>query len=188
MSRQEKKQDFSDVVDAHYERIFRGALAVTRDRYLAEEIVQETFLSALKKFDGFSGRSSVFTWLYRIMLNNYCKHCRRKKLRRRLGFVRAKDNSSTMRNAAVRDSSPAAELAGFEERKLLMEAVDGLPARHRMVVAMYYFDDHSLNEIAEILNCHLGTVKSRLFNARKRLCQTLQRKLREGHENAMPKS
>lgn len=177
MSGQEKSQEFGEVVDAYYDKLFRGALSVTRDKDLAEEIVQETFLTAFRKFDSFSGRSSVFTWLYRIMLNNYYKHCRRKSLLRRLGFVRADANLSRARSVPSGDSSPAAEVANSEERELLMRAVDRLPTRLRVVVAMRYFDDLPLNEIARILNCRLGTVKSRLFHARKQLCQSLQGKL-----------
>ena len=177
MPGQEKSQQFTNVVDAYYERIFRGALSVTRDRRLAEEIVQETFVSAFKKFDSFSGRSSVFTWLYRIMLNNYCKHCRRRKLMSRLGFVRADANSGQTRNAMSRDSSPAAKVANSEEREMLRKAVDELPTKLRVVVALHYFDGLPLNEIAGIVGCRLGTVKSRLFKARKQLCQILQGKL-----------
>jgi len=181
MSGQEKSQEFAEVVDAYYERIFRGALSVTRDRRLAEEIVQETFVSAFKKFDSFSGRSSVFTWLYRIMLNNYCRHCRRKKLMSRLGFVQGDANSSQTRSVMSRNSSPAAEVANSEERELLRKAVDELPAKLRVVVALHYFDGLPLNEIAGILGCRLGTVKSRLFDARKRLCRTLQGNLQDVH-------
>ncbi len=71
-------QEFADVVDTNYKRIFRGALSLTGDRRLAEEIVQETFILAFKKFDSFSGRASAFTWLYGIMLNKYRDHCRRR--------------------------------------------------------------------------------------------------------------
>jgi len=177
MSGQEKKPDFAEVVEAHYERVLRGALSVTRDRHLAEEIVQETFLSAFRKFDSFSGKSSVFTWLYRIMLNNCCKHHRRKKLLRRLGFVRSEANPNLAQSVSSENSSPAGEAAASEQKELLMRAVDKLPARLRMPVSMHYFDDLTLKEIAEVLNCRLGTVKSRLFQARKRLCETLQKEL-----------
>ncbi len=178
MSGDQDSRDFAEVVDSHYDRIFRGALSVTRDKHLAEEIVQETFLSAFRKFDSFSGRSSVFTWLYRIMLNNYRKHCRGKSLLRRLGFVRAEASASHLKGISSAAFSPASELADLEERDLLVKAVDTLPPRLRIVVAMRYFDGLRLGEIAGILHCRSGTVKSRLFSARKRLCQILQRKLR----------
>lgn len=187
MSGQQKRQDFAEVVDVYYEKILRGALSVARDQHLAEEIVQETFLTAFKKFDSFAGRSSVFTWLYRIMLNNYSNHCRKKNLLRRLGFVRVGDSASRNRNALGTASSPAAELVAAEEREVLMQAVDGLPAKLRVVVGMHYFDGLPLRDIAEILNCRPGTVKSRLFNARKRLCETVQGKLRYEQGNEMPR-
>ncbi len=95
----------------------------------------------------------------------------------RLGFVRADANSGQTRNAMSRDSSPAAKVANSEERELLRNAVDKLPTKLRVVVALHYFDGLPLNEIAGIVGCRLGTVKSRLFSARKRLCQIPQGKL-----------
>ena len=192
MPGQNHRQNFDEVVDGYYERIFRGALAVTGDKYLAEEIVQETFVSAFKRFNGFSGRASVFSWLYAIMLNKHRDHCRRRKLLRRLGFVRENANpgqtvNMTTPGRADRDASPHAELADSEESELLMEAVYGLPILLREAVAMRYFDGLPLNEVAEILDCPLGTVKSRLANARKRLYNSLRGKLRDGCENEMPK-
>ncbi len=177
MSGQNEKQDFAQVVDSHYQRIFRAAVSLTRDCHLAEDVAQETFLAAFRKFDAFSGRSSVFTWLYRIMLNNFSKHWRRRSLLRRLGFVRMSDNLDGSVGLSSGNPSPSAELVNSEERKLLMKTVDGLPAKLRVVVAMHYFDEMPLKEIAEVLQCGLGTVKSRLFHARKRLCKKLQREL-----------
>jgi RNA polymerase sigma-70 factor (ECF subfamily) len=176
MPRQQQDQTFDEVVDAYYGRVFRGALSVTGDKHLAEEIVQETFLSAFRKFDGYSGKSSVFSWLYSIMLNKYRDHCRRAKLRKRLGFVRADASLPQTRNAREEDCSPCAELASSEEGELLIQAVYRLPVRLREVVAMRYFDGLPLNEVSRILNCRLGTVKSRLAKARKRLWQMLHRR------------
>lgn len=188
MSGPDKKQDFAKVVEAHYDRILRGAVSVSRDRHLAEEIVQDTFVSAFRKFDSFSGRSSVFTWLYRIMLNNYCKHCRKKKLLRRFGFVHADGNPGETNHLKSRAPSPAASLARAEEREFLLQAINTLRPKLRIVVAMRYFDGLPLNKIATILGCQPGTVKSRLFSARKKLCQILQKELEFSHANAVSRS
>jgi RNA polymerase sigma-70 factor (ECF subfamily) len=178
MANDRDHQKFADVVDAYYESIFRGAISVARDKHLAEEIVQETFVSAFKKFDSYSGRSSVFTWLYGIMLNKYRDHCRKRRLLRRLGFVRGETTFlSGAKNMGSRDPSPYAELANSEECALLMGAVDKLPVKLRVVVAMRYFDGLALNEIASILACSLGTVKSRLSRAKERLADLLRKEL-----------
>jgi RNA polymerase sigma-70 factor (ECF subfamily) len=174
----------AEVVSSYYKRMFRAAISLTWDRDTAEEIVQETFCSAFSKLDSFSGRSSVFTWLYRIMLNKYRDQCRRKSLLRRLGIVRARTETDTG-NATSSAPSPGAQLAVSEERRLLRNAVERLPKRLRMVVVMHYFDGLPINEVAEVLDCRLGTVKSRLFAARKRLFQLLRGKLRDGYTSAM---
>ena len=188
MSGPDKKQDFAKVVEAHYDRIFRGAVSVSRDRHLAEEIVQDTFVSAFRTFDSFSGRSSVSTWLYRIMLNNYCKHCRKKKLLRRLGFVQTEHSVASTNSARSPDPSPFENLEQAEQRQLLMAALESLRPKLRIVVAMHYFDGLPLSQIAEILGCQLGTVKSRLHNARKRLCRILQKEPQGGYVQAVPQS
>ena len=177
MANHRDHQKFAEVVDAYYESIFRGAISVARDKHVAEEIVQETFISAFKKFDSYSGRSSVFTWLYGIMLNKYRDHCRKRRLLRRLGFVRGEASLSGTSNARSRDPSPCAELANSEEFSLLMGAVERLPVKLRVVVAMRYFDGLPLNEIASILTCSLGTVKSRLSRAKERLSHLLRKEL-----------
>lgn len=177
MSGQEKAEDFARVVDEHYSRVFRAAVSVTRDRRLAEEIVQETFLAAFRKFGSFSGKSSPFTWLYRIMVNQFCRHYRREKLRSRLGFVRGENHSRQIENAESRSASPAAEAVRSEERRLVLEALERLPVKLRLPVAMHYFDGLPLSEIAAVLRCRVGTVKSRLFQARRRLCDGLRQKL-----------
>jgi RNA polymerase sigma-70 factor (ECF subfamily) len=79
-------------------------------------------------------------------------------------------------------------LASRNEGELLMQAVDGLPFKMRTVIAMHYFHDLTLKEIAEVLGCSPGTVKSRLFNARKRLYRVLRGKVRGDYEYAMPRS
>ncbi len=150
---------------------------MTGDKYLAEEIVRETFLSAFRKFHTFSGTSSVFNWLYTIMLNKHRDYCRRIKLLRRLGFVRPGASPQRSRTVFSGGNSPYAELAKSEKGEMLRKAVYRLPVKLREVVAMHYFDDLSLNEVAKILDCNLETVKSRLFRSRKRLRQTLRGKL-----------
>lgn len=184
LTEEKRLPEQAEVVSSHYQRIFRAALSLTWDRDLAEEIVQETFCAAFSRLHSFSGRSSVFTWLYRIMLNKYRDQCRKKSLLRRLGIVRAKTDIRT-RDGTSSAPSPGAQLAISEERWLLRNAVERLPKRLRMVVVMHYFDGLPINEVAEVLDCPLGTVKSRLFAARKRLFQLLRGKLRDGYTSTM---
>ncbi len=188
MPEQKAREKFAEVVDACYERIFRGALAVAGDRHLAEELVQETLVTAFKKFDRFSGNSSPFTWLYGIMLNKYRDHCRKKRLLRRLGFVGAGENRVEANNVRAADTVLADELASRDDRGVVVEAVGRLPFKMRTVIAMHYFDDLPLDQIAGVLNCRVGTVKSRLFNARKRLYHTLKGKLKDGGQDEVPRS
>ena len=126
----------------------------------------------------FSGRSSEFTWLYRIMLSAYSKHHRRERLRRHRSLTQTNVGLDQLKIArGSTERSPKAELAEAEDNGLLRGAVDRLPARLRTVVALHYFDGMALKEIAEVLKCRVGTVKSRLSSARKRLRTMLRRRL-----------
>jgi RNA polymerase sigma-70 factor (ECF subfamily) len=173
MPGQHVHQRFDEIVNAYYERVLRGALSVTGDKHLAEEIVQETFLAAFRKFESFSGKSSVFTWLYAIMLNKFREHCRSSRQLKRMRFVITEADPAQALKGDSGDRSPYAQLAHSEMSELLIEAVYKLPIKLRTVVAMHYFDDLTLNEVAQILGCRLATVKSRLFRSKKRLRQSL---------------
>jgi DNA-directed RNA polymerase specialized sigma24 family protein len=95
------------------------------------------------------------------VLDNYSKHWRRRRLLRRLGFVRMSDNLDASVRLGPGNPSPSAELENSEERRLRMKTVDGLAERLRVVVAMHYLDEMPLKEIAEVLQRGHGTAKSR---------------------------
>ena len=73
------EKDFQTLVHEHYDRIFRAARFMCGDQYAAEDLVHETFLAAAQSFGRFQGRSSVYTWLYGIMLNKFRRWIRKRR-------------------------------------------------------------------------------------------------------------
>ena len=150
---------FEALYEQHHGYVFRTAYALTGDRGLAEEILQDTFVRAYRhRANLWVGRSPL-PWLNRVALNL----CYTRLSRRRLP-TRVMDDvvSDTLRDQALGPD----ELAEHQELcQTVRTGIAALPPKHRNVVALYYLDGLSLQETAEVLGVRLGTVKSRLHYA-----------------------
>jgi RNA polymerase sigma-70 factor, ECF subfamily len=138
----------------------------------ALDLAQEGFLNAWRSIERFKGRSSFYTWLYRIMRNVTVDSLRRKRMYAdaefddRAAAVNIEPGSQTTPSAAP---LPAKELQRKEIQQRINEAIAQLSPSHRAVIVMKEFENLQYHEIAEILECSIGTVMSRLYYARKRL-------------------
>jgi RNA polymerase sigma-70 factor, ECF subfamily len=138
----------------------------------AEDVVMDTYLKAWRALPGFSGRSSLRTWLYRIAHN-----CALDNLRARRHFVTepaGHDDDAGPRDwPDTRQRSPAEAVAGAEIDALVRQAIDGLGEEHRVTLLLRFADGLSYSEIAAATGVSLGTVMSRLFNGRRKLQRAL---------------
>jgi RNA polymerase sigma-70 factor, ECF subfamily len=161
--------DVAGAIEAHYPRILRAALLMTGSRSDAEDLAQETFLQALKSRRAFEGRSRIDTWLYAILLNLHRRRLRsRQRVWRRVCEWFARRSSA----AEVAQPQQAAELA--EWRESVWSAVAELPLAQAHAVTLRYAEGLSYQEIAAVLDCPVGTVKSRLHHALESLRAALQ--------------
>lgn len=155
---------FRRLVEAHHGRVYCTAFAVVADEGAAAEVTQEAFIKAWRALPRFRGEAALATWLTRLALNAARDHLRRQRARPVLLFLGAPSG------APGRESLQAAE-----DRDELRRALDRLSPEARRIVALRYGRDLSLAEIAAILDCPEGTVKSRLHAALTRLRAILQR-------------
>jgi len=156
---------FAELVRRHQGRV-RGLLVrLTGDRVLADDLAQEVFLRTFRGLVGFEGRSRVSTWIYRIAYNVYLNH--RARVRELAALPEEFDH-----RAAAPDDRHSANRADL--RRDLASAVCGLPEHYRAVVTLYYLEDVSYPEIADILDLPLGTVKTHLHRAKRLLRASLQ--------------
>lgn len=152
--------DIEDVAEQYFARIHRAALVLTGNPWDADDLAQETFLVLSRDRDRFQGRSSIYTWLYGILLNL------ERRQRRQAGTHRRKlqvfRDESSQRERAV----PAAEtpVEVREWKASLWGQVAGLPDGQRQSLVLRFSEGLRYDEIAEILDCPLGTVKSRIFH------------------------
>ncbi len=144
----------------HFARIHRAALVLTGNPWDADDLAQETFLVLARGADRFAGRSAVYTWLYGILLNL------ERRERRQTGTRRRKLQVLWGNEAAEDRAAPAAEtpLEVAEWKKSLWAKVAELPDGQRQALVLRFSERLSYEEIAVVLECPLGTVKSRIFN------------------------
>lgn len=157
------QEAFRRLLEAHHQRIYRVAYAVVPDAEDAAEIAQETFIKAWHALPGFRGDAAFATWLTRLALNTARDHLRR-------------GHASRERDAAYAAGLSASDPAEpFADRDEIAHALDLLTPQAREVVALRYGQELSLAEIAAVLACPEGTVKSRLNAALTRLRAILRR-------------
>lgn len=143
--------------------IFRLGLAITKDPSAAEEIVVDTFARAHRALARLEPDSSLRPWLYRVAVNlSYNR-------RPRKGVVLSSLDDAVDEALATEDGSPSHVAEQTELRRLVLGAVEELGPKHRLVVVLHYLNGLNLAEIAEVMDCPVGTVKSRLHYALRRL-------------------
>lgn len=153
--------------DRYYPQIYRTAYAILRDSAVAEDIAQDCFLKLHQYARRIDTTLPLAPWLYRVTVNlSYTWISRRQK--RRVSLEALVDQLMSPAGSAP---DHLAEKGEIERR--VRAAVAELPFNQRVVVALYYLSGQSLEEIADILACPVGTIKSRLYYAR----ETLRRRL-----------
>jgi RNA polymerase sigma-70 factor (ECF subfamily) len=161
--------DFEPLIE-HYPRIRRAALVLcSGNAWDADDLAQETMLLAARGWHRFAGASQVHTWLYSILLNQH-----RKRLRSSGRWWRSWMEWFERRTAD--DNSPQKQIEADEWRQSLWSAVAELPDPQKQAVVLRYAEELSYEQIAAVLDCPLGTVKSRLHHG----LAALARKLRNG--------
>ena len=143
-------KDFEALVEMHENRLYRAALAIMGNTADAEDVVQEAFLRAYEKAPEFETREHEKAWLMKVTVN-LCHSRLRSPWRRRM--------------EPLLETYPAKEC----EQHGIMELVLGLPSKYRTVIHLFYYEDCSVKDIAELTGQKEGTVKSLLTRARQKL-------------------
>jgi RNA polymerase sigma-70 factor (ECF subfamily) len=148
------KEAFVSLIKNVEKRLFKIAYTISPEE--AEDILQETYLEAYLGIKRFKGNSSFYTWIYRIMMNRIYKRNRKKSFKVKLQKIIPQNDE--------------------ELKEIIRSAIKKLPPKYNEVLTLFYFEEHSTKEISEILNIREGTVKSRLFKAKKILKKLIDKK------------
>lgn len=160
------------LVIKYQRRIERLIGRMVRDSDLVEDIAQETFIRAYRALSQFRGEAQFYTWLYRIAVNTAKKAL--VDLKRNpvvsestlRGGGDEEDETSSVENELTSAETPETVLAAKEIAAAVNSAMEALPDELRQAVTLREIDGLSYEEIAEVMNCPIGTVRSRIFRAR----------------------
>ena len=157
---------FEALYHFHKTPIFRTALAISGDSHLAEEILQEVFIRAHKNLQRMHDDTSLAPWLYRVTVNLTYDLTARRKRRQTLREKLPEWLPQPLK-------SPETHLEYQELQSMVLQAINQLEIKQRTVLVLFYLQDFSMGEIADITDVPVGTVKSRLHYARRNLRRTV---------------
>jgi RNA polymerase sigma-70 factor (ECF subfamily) len=164
---------FRCLVEMHQVRVHRLLSRFTRDPGELEDLVQEVFVKVFRKLDSFQHDSAFYTWLYRIAVNTATDYLGRLH-RRRLHLVETDAELDAVRQHE-KTAGSAEPLLAEELRRVTRAVLDTLPEKYRTILVLREYEDLSYTDMASVLQCSLGTVESRLFRARQRFKEALER-------------
>ncbi|MBI5768009.1 MAG: sigma-70 family RNA polymerase sigma factor [Verrucomicrobia bacterium] len=168
---------FDRLIIKYRERVYGIVYNLTSNREDAADLAQEAFIKAFQSIHRFGGQSSFFTWLYRIAVNSTLSHLRKNRLRSFFSLERVNTDEPVAREiiAALTDKTGVDRDAYVRElQEKLNDALHKLSIKHRTVVTLFEIDGLSHQEIADIMECSVGTVRSRLHYAKQLLQAELQ--------------
>ena len=170
---------FELLVIKYQRRLQRLIGRLVRDTDLVEDIAQETFIRAYRALPQFRGESQFYTWLYRIAVNTAKKFLQERKRSPTMSdraFVANEDNDETFRVVAepINDETPESVLAAKEIAAAVNSGLAALPLDLRQALTLREIEGLSYEEIAAVMDCPMGTVRSRIFRARELISAKLK--------------
>ncbi len=172
------QQAYREILKRYRAPLYNLLFRMVRNKMETEDLVQEAFIKAFGSLATFNDEYAFSTWLYKIAINNCIDHFRKKRLK-----TYSLDKPIDSKNGEIRREfpdptyQPDKALLSKEKDKLIEEAIQNLPEKYRISIVLRHNEDKSYEEISQILNIPLGTVKARIFRAREMLKKQLKNKL-----------
>jgi RNA polymerase sigma-70 factor (ECF subfamily) len=162
---------YDELIRRYQQRIYATVYHMTSNHEDANDLTQETFIKGYRALKGFKGDSSFYTWIYRIAVNKTINFLKQRKNRTQMSLNDVDYNIEHNKDlvALISERTPRRDLNLAELQEKLNAAMQKLSEHHRMVVTLHDIQGLSHEEIGKIMNCNVGTVRSRLFYARQQL-------------------
>jgi len=170
-AQREDTSAYDELVRRYQERIYATVYHMTSNHEDANDLAQEAFIKAYHALKSFKGDSSFYTWVYRIAVNKTINFLKQRKNRVQMSLNDLDFNAEHDPDlvALISHNTPRRDLALAELQEKLNAAMQKLSEHHRMVVVLHDIQGLSHEDIGEIMDCNVGTVRSRLFYARQQL-------------------
>jgi RNA polymerase sigma-70 factor (ECF subfamily) len=163
------RQAFRELVERHQERVRNLIYSIFHEREVIDDLAQEVFMKVYEALPNFRFESSFYTWVYRIAVNKSRDELRKRKIRRFFSLQSMMDSSDPVLKANTIEH-PKEE----ESKELVRKGLTMLPEKFREAIILKDIEGFSYEEIAEIMQCEVGTVKSRLSRGRTMLRKVLK--------------
>jgi len=160
---------FTRIVNKYGDKIYTVALHTVQNEVAAEDITQEVFIKIYKNYGSFRGDAKMSTWIYRITKNTCFNYLKREKKYREM------DDIETMPSLGE-NKTVEKEMEKVYRHMDLHRAIGGLSPNLRLAISLYYFNSHSYEEVAAIMDIPLNTLKSHIYRAKKELAKRLELK------------
>ncbi len=174
---------FALLVRKYQNKAFGVVSRLISDPAAAEDVVQESFLRAYRSLDRFRGDSAFYTWLYRIAVNTAKNHLMARGRRPPSADIDASDAEQMSQSEVMREFGTPEEVAQSKELgEKVMQVIEGLSPDLKQALILREIDGLTYEEIARIMECPIGTVRSRIFRARSAIHNALDRLAQEEKE------
>lgn len=166
---------YGEIVEIYKDKVFQLCYRILGNRHEAEDMAQEAFIRAYVNISSFNIDLKFSTWLYRIATNLCIDRIRKKKPDYYLDAEVSGTDGLTMYSQIASDTTlPEDEIESLELQETIQREITKLPEKYRSVIVLKYIEELSLNEISEILDIPLGTVKTRIHRGREALRHQLR--------------
>lgn len=165
---------FGELVQRYQERLYHAVYRMLDNPDDALDVVQDAFLNAYQCLHGFKGDAQFFTWLYRIAMNSAISHKRKQRVVLSIDMARRNGEASAEPPDPSEDTRPGHSLERAEQERRIHRALSRLSPEHRSVLVMKDMEGQKYEEMAELLQVPIGTIRSRLHRARLELRALLE--------------
>ncbi len=173
------KKSFDVLVLKYQHKVINLVMRYMHDPDTAQDVAQEAFIKAYKGLKNFRGESAFYTWLYRIAINTAKNHLVSQGRRTPTNDIDAEEAEQFEGESALKEyGTPENEMLRDEIQSIVSNAIDALPDDLRTAIVLRELEGMSYEEIAEAMDCPIGTVRSRIFRARESIDKVLQPLLR----------
>jgi len=180
LSDQTDANTFESVYATYADNILNLAWRMTANEDVARDLTQDIFVKVYQNLDKFEGRSSVYTWIYRIAVNHIYNHLKKERGRRWVDLLDT-TVSEAVREDDTGPSGPSAPeaaadrlLEDAERAEVVWRAVTALPPKYRMPIVLYHYQGMSYKDIAEAADLSMSAVEARIHRGRKKLVKLLE--------------
>ncbi len=166
---------YDALMEMYHDAVFNVIFRMVRNKQEAEDLTQETFIKAYNSINSFNEAYAFSTWLFKIATNHCIDFFRKRKLVTHSldEPIKYKDDE-IKQEYATDEPTIDNEMVAIEKSRIIKEAINKLPEKYRIAIILRHHEEKSYDEIAQIMNLPLGTVKARIFRAREMLKKYLK--------------